>query len=88
VSITVTTRSSLQIRMPLRVDPEQEIVARLIEASGETGLQVDPVSIVNFYVALKSKPLAILAGPAQSGKIALVKSLAHVLTDGDCLPSS
>ena len=83
--MTVTTRSSLQIRMPLRVDPEQEIVARLIEASGETGLQVDPVSIINFYVALKSKPLAILAGPAQSGKIALVKSLAHVLTDDDYL---
>jgi hypothetical protein len=81
----VIARGSLQVRMPLRDDIEQEIVARLIEVTGEAGLQVDPISIVNFYVALKSKPLAILAGPAQSGKIALVKSLAHVLTDDDCL---
>src|SRR3990172_7730118 len=43
------------------------------------------MSIVNFYVALKSKPLAILIGPAQSGKIALVQSLAQVLTGGDPL---
>jgi hypothetical protein len=81
----VATRSPLKVHVPLRVDPEQEIVARLIEAIGEAGLSVDPISIVNFYVALKSKPLAILAGPAQSGKIALVKSLTHILTGGDCL---
>ncbi len=60
--MTVTTHSSLQVSMPLGDDTEQEIVARLIEATGEAGLQVDPISIVNFYVALKSEPLAILAG--------------------------
>ncbi len=85
MSTTATTRSSLQIHVPLRIDVEQEIVTRLIEATGEAGLQADPVSITNFYVALKSKPLAILAGPEQSGKIALVESFAHVLTGGDCL---
>ena len=69
--MTVTVCSSLQACTP-RDDTEQEIVARLIETAGGAGLQVDPISIVNFYVTLKSKPLAILAGPAQSGKIALV----------------
>ena len=83
--MTLATRSPLKVHVPLRVDPEQEIVTRLIEATGEAGLQVDPISIVNFYVALKSKPLAILAGPAQSGKIALVESWAHILFGGDCL---
>jgi len=83
--MTVTTRLPLKVRMPLRDDTEREIVARLIEATGEAGLSVDPISIVNFYVALKSKPLAILAGPAQSGKIALVESWAHILFGGDCL---
>jgi hypothetical protein len=71
--------------MPLRDDTEREIVARLIKATGEAGLSVDPISIVNFYVALKSEPLVILAGPAQSGKIVLVESLARILTDGDNL---
>ncbi len=64
---------------------EQEFVAHLIRAATEAGVQADPISIMNFYVALKSKPLAILVGPAQGGKIALVQSLAHVLTAGSPL---
>jgi len=62
---------------------EREIVTRLIQAAAEAGVQADPVSVVNFYVALKCKPLAILTGPMQSGKSAVVKSLAQVLTGGD-----
>jgi hypothetical protein len=41
-------------------------VARLIQAVTEAGVEADPVSIVNVYVSLKSKPLAILVGPAQA----------------------
>ena len=33
--MTVTTRLPLKVRMPLRDDTEQEIIARLIEATGE-----------------------------------------------------
>jgi len=52
--MTLATRSPLTVHVPLRVDPEQEIVARLIEATGEAGLAVDPASIINFYMALTS----------------------------------
>ena len=37
---------------------EPEIVACLIRAAAETGVRADPISIINFYVALKSTPLA------------------------------
>ena len=67
------------------LDGERQVVTRLIETVAQAGVRTDPISIVNFYVALKSKPLAILTGPAQSGKIALVQSLAQVLTGGDPL---
>ena len=36
--------------------------------------------LTNLYVALKAKPLAILAGPVNSGKEALVEKLAHALS--------
>jgi len=62
---------------------EQEIVDRLISTAGESGIQSDPNAIVNFYVALKSKPMAILTGPMSRGKVALVESLMRVLTGGD-----
>lgn len=78
--MAVTVQSPLQTRHRLQSDSEQETVSRLIRVATEAGVQADLISIVNFYVALKSKPLAILAGPAQNGKIALVQSLAQVLT--------
>jgi len=62
---------------------EQDIVAHLIQPLQEAGATLGTVSAVNFYVALKSKPLTILTGAAQSGKVALVESLAHLLTGGD-----
>ncbi len=81
--MAVTTQTLLQTHDHSRSNGEREIVTRLIQAAAEAGIQADPISVVNFYVALKSKPLAILTGPVQSGKIALVKSLAQVLTGGD-----
>ncbi|GEM_PF-124702 len=59
--------------------PECDKVTGLIDRAAEMGLQADPASIVNCYVALKSKPLAILIGPSESGKLALVQSLVSVL---------
>ena len=83
--MAVVAQSSLQTQHGLRSDIERDTVACLIRTAGEAGVRADPISIVNFYVALKSKPLAILTGPAQHGKIALVQSLAQVLTGGDPL---
>ena len=61
------------------------LIASLHEAMIENGVSVDQDEIANFYVALKSKPLAILAGPAQSGKKALVQGLAQSLSEQESL---
>jgi len=79
----ITISPSFQVRDRTQSDPEQKIVARLIQATAEVGVQIDPISVVNLYVALKSKPLAILTGIAQSGKVALVRILAQALIGDD-----
>ncbi len=61
---------------------ERQIVARLLGAAAGAGLAADPGAIIGFYVAVKSKPMTLLAGPSQSGKIALVQCLALALTGG------
>ncbi len=61
------------------------LIASLHAAMLENGVSVSQAEITNFYVALKSKPLAILAGPAQSGKTALVRSLAQSLVERNSL---
>lgn len=84
--MTVTFVSSpVQTRDNPLLDPELKIITRLIQATAEVGLQTDPVSIINLYVALKSKPLAILTGLAQGGKVALVRILAQALIGDDPL---
>lgn len=57
------------------------LIASLHKALIENGVSMDQAEITNFYVALKSKPLAILAGPARSGKTALVRGLAQSLCE-------
>ncbi len=83
--MTIASNPVLQNHPHAQRDGERQTVACLIKAVAQAGVRADPIAIVNFYVALKSKPLAILTGPAQSGKIALVQSLAQVLTGGDPL---
>ena len=61
------------------MDHEVGLIASLHEALHGNGVPVGQEEIANFYVALKSKPLAILTGPAQSGKTVLVKGLAQSL---------
>jgi hypothetical protein len=65
------------------IGTETDLVASLLRASIDAGVRAAPSAVVNLYVALKSKPLAIVAGPANSGKVAAVQALAHVLTGGD-----
>jgi hypothetical protein len=64
-----------------QADHEAVLLASLHKAMTENGVSMDQADITNFYVALKSKPLAILAGPAQSGKTALVRGLAQSLSN-------
>jgi hypothetical protein len=78
--MSIFTEPVLQVDERLQADGEQIAVNKLIKAVAAAGVRAEPSSVVNFYVALKSRPLVILAGPAQTGKIALVRSLAQVLT--------
>lgn len=73
-----------QARTPVRPQGEEELVERLVETAARSGVRADRESIVNCYVALKSKPLAILAGPPDCGKVALIQSLARVLVGPEC----
>jgi hypothetical protein len=43
-------------------------------------MNTDQIMLANLYIALKAKPLAILAGPEGSGKEALVENLASALS--------
>ena len=62
---------------------EADLVASLVKASVDAGVRVTPSAVVNLYVALKSKPLAILVGPVNSGKVEVVQTVANMLTGGD-----
>lgn len=68
---------------PAQPDHEVEMITGLSHAAGNAGIGLDKTAIVNFYVALKSKPLAILTGPKQTGKIELIHWLANTLTESD-----
>ena len=70
-------------RLPRRARSEKLIVTRLIDAAVEASLGGDSLAIINLYVSLKSKPMAILTGPARSGKVALLRAFGNVLTAGD-----
>ncbi len=59
---------------------EEDVVAQVRETARR--LEADPSRLLTLYVALKSKPLLIVCGPAQSGKLAAVRALAGLLTGG------
>ena len=60
-------------------DEEQVIIRDFMAATAVAGVRADRLSLLNFYVALKSRPFLLLAAPAQTGKVALVDSLAQVI---------
>ncbi|HLE52902.1 MAG TPA: hypothetical protein VI755_12620 [Anaerolineales bacterium] len=64
-------------------DQETEFVACLLEAAHKNRICFNEAAPVNFYVALKSKPMVILTGPEGSGKIAAVQCMSRILM-GDC----
>jgi hypothetical protein len=75
--------STLQIVHPAQLDYELEMITGLSHAAGGAPVGLDKTAVTNMYVALKSKPLAILTGPKQIGKIELIHRLAHNLTESD-----
>ena len=81
--INLPNDSFFQTVQPAQPDCEVEMLAGLTQAAGEAETGWDKTAIVNIYVALKSKPLAILTGPKQTGKIELIRRLAQVLTESD-----
>jgi hypothetical protein len=60
-------------------DQEEAIVHNFVEETAVAGVRADRLSILNFYVALKSRPFLLLAAPAETGKVTLVHSLAQLL---------
>ena len=63
----------------IQQDPEIELIDRLVDGVARAGFRADRIDLANFYVALKHRPLAILAGPPETGKVALVECLANLL---------
>ncbi|MCC6611840.1 MAG: hypothetical protein IT320_00100 [Anaerolineae bacterium] len=82
-----TTSLSIQTHTTEGLVTEYDAITRFIQMTRQTEIPVDPISIVNLYVSLKSKPLAILTGAAHSGKSEVVRRLAQFLTDGDPIRS-
>lgn len=64
---------------------EQYLLQQVVNKAQEADLKIDRNAIVNLYVALKSKPMALLVGPSGSGKSVIVRCLAEVLTGGNPL---
>ena len=66
-------------------DAELELIDRLAAAVVEVGARDDRINVANLYVALKHRPMAIVAGPVGTGKAALVRCLATLLAGGNGL---
>lgn len=64
---------------------EQNLLHQVVNKAQEADLRVDRNDIVNLYVALKSKPMALLVGPSGSGKSVIVRCFAEALTGGNPL---
>lgn len=52
---------------------ESALIANFVNTTADLGIKVDPITVINLYVSLKSKPKAILVGQSERGKIALVE---------------
>jgi hypothetical protein len=79
MKLTTTYKSPETEQSDQPVDHEKILVNRSIHSALDAGVMTNHVEIVNFYVSLKSKPLAILVGPKQRGKNILVRCFAQNL---------
>ncbi|MBI1877232.1 MAG: hypothetical protein HYR94_03185, partial [Chloroflexi bacterium] len=83
--MTATPNPLLPGHYHAQLDSGSDIITHLIQVAATAGVRAGPRLITHFYLTLQARRLVILAGSPQSGKIALVHSLAQVLTGGDPL---
>ena len=83
--MTASTDTLLKTASVIIQDAEIELIDRLTFAAVEAGVWVERSDIANIYVALKHRPMAILTGPAGSGKCTFIKLLARILAGSDGL---
>jgi YHS domain-containing protein len=62
-----------------RKEYEKELVERLCEVVLRSGSLTDPLEIVNFYVSIKSKPLVLLKGLVENGKLDFLRLFAEFI---------
>ncbi len=67
------------------MDHETALVASLSRTMLKAGFCISQADLVNFYVALKSKPLAILASSGLTGETCLIQSFARSIIGQDYL---
>lgn len=77
-------RTQLTPKQVALADREADLASQLTAWVSESGISEDRIPVVNMYVALKSKPLLVLAGPPESGKQALAQCVAQFLSGGSC----
>jgi hypothetical protein len=76
-TLLLETNSSLVDNSSM--DQEKLLLDRLVQEIIDAGIPLQPTTIVNLYVSLKSKPLAILVGPQNSGKDTFIKTFSRFL---------
>lgn len=79
MTMTSSIYAPVKIGSVINQDFEVELIDRLAVAVAQAGVQADQIDLANFYVALKHRPMAILTGPAGTGKAVLVECLAKML---------
>ena len=64
MTMTSSIYAPLKTGSVIDQDSEVELIDRLATAIAQAGFQADRIDLANFYVALKHRSLATLAGPA------------------------
>lgn len=62
---------------------ERGLINQMISTHSPNGVNEDADLIINLYVALKTKPMAILTGQNELANMALVQTFANILTEGN-----
>jgi len=81
----------MSVRQVSVANPEKNtgnIECNLLKSLAQVAHQAggpDPHTVTNFYVSLKSKPLALVVGPRGTGKREFVRQFARLLTSDDPL---
>ncbi len=81
--MTTSARPQLETLTHNGQDAEQQFVEHVVREVLQSGITDDPSQVVNFYVALKSKPLLLLSGPWGTGKSEMVSQVGYELTRGE-----